>query len=190
MDKLYESAIAFNKLIKSKYSLHLGSKGKCIQINVSFKEENFHHIIGLQKLSDLDTLNAAKSKKRIFELILNKEITLADIEKSCFFYEIANRIQYSSKLEQLFDSNDFVIRFNKIKSKSSIDADYLITAEIDDVTLHIFLKSQEANEFYIRSFFTCAKDNTTYINGQKKYKVIKKVKISDGKETVLIDNMV
>ena len=190
MDTLYKNAIIFHNLTNKKYDIYAGSKNQAINIKVVFEPKHFHHIIGLHKLTDLDIFNASLSKEKMFFKIKDKLITDTDIEKSCFYPDIADRLKYVSLLENIFDTNDFVIRFNKNMAKSSINADYVITYEIESAKLHIFLKKYEdSNECYIRSFFACDKTNDTYTHGQKKYKIIKNIKYIDGQEFVLVDKM-
>ena len=79
LDKLKQSALAFAKLLELEYELVAGSKQKLIKITLFFKKVHFMHLIGLHKLVDLQLKRY--SKEKMYEMILNDELTYEYLQK-------------------------------------------------------------------------------------------------------------
>ena len=80
-------------------------------------------------------------------------------------------------LEKMIDDEKIMIKHNKNKSKTRIDAKYIIYSRINDVNVHYFIDLDETVQKYCgRSFFTRA-DNF-YIQ-DRPYKILKKIKYTD-----------
>jgi hypothetical protein len=56
MDKLFECAKCYENLLDKKYHMIVGRKGKAVEIVLTFEAADFHHLIGLHKLSDIETV--------------------------------------------------------------------------------------------------------------------------------------
>lgn len=63
MDKLYECATAYQKLLNVNYKIILGRKGKLIELRICFESIHFHHLIGLHKLTDLRIARGNRKKR-------------------------------------------------------------------------------------------------------------------------------
>ena len=103
MDKLRECAVVFNNLLNFQYNIVLGRKGVRRDICLTFNKIDFHHLVGLQYLTDRPQLN--RDREKIFNKILNNEITYSHINGSDLFYVIENRILSFVYIEQLLDDN-------------------------------------------------------------------------------------
>lgn len=92
MDELKKSAVSFGKLFAYEYELVAGSKKTLIDLTLAFYKKNYMHLVGLHKLTDLQLQRY--SKEKLYDMIMNDELTYQDIKKSVFFPEIESRIKY------------------------------------------------------------------------------------------------
>lgn len=187
MDKLKQSAISFGKLFPFEYQLIAGSKRTLIEITLAFYKENYMHLIGLHKLTDLQLQRYNKAK--LYDMIMNDELTYEDIRKSVFFAEIENRINYFPILEQALDSNELLIKYKRGFTKGTvITAEYIIIYDYEDTTLHFFIDYNiETGKYIGKSFFDRRGDK--FSKGQQTFKILKKYKknVLNNTEKRLID---
>lgn len=190
MDALKQSAMTFEKLMKYEYEIVAGSKKTLIKMVLFFSKEHFMHLIGLHKLTDLQIQRY--SKEKLYDMIMNEEITYEYLQKSAFFPEIKERIELFPLLEQALDSNELMIKYKKGFSKGTvIAANYIIIYEYEGITLHYFVDEEiNSGRYFGKSFFGRA-DNK-FLKNQQTFKVLKKRK--DNKETgiskILCDKVV
>lgn len=85
MDLLQQCAVVFDQLTGYQYRFTLGRKGKLTEILLGFDETDFHHLVGLHKLKDINIARA--NRKSVFHDILAGRITDQTIEKSAFVSE-------------------------------------------------------------------------------------------------------
>jgi len=174
MDKLKECAIAFSKLLDKEYYIKAGKKGKLIEIRLFFNKENFAHLLGLHKLRDIRQLKIHSII--MFNNILTEKLTYEDIAQSIFFDEIADRLEYFPHLEQILDSEETMIKYNKSQCKSSIEAKYILYSKIDGLNVHYFIDiDEEKQKYFGRTFFT--RTDAIYLQ-DRPYKILEKTKIS------------
>lgn len=190
MDKLKQSAISFAKLMNYEYELVAGSKKTLISLKLFFQKKHFMHLIGLHKLTDLQLQRY--SKEKMYDMILNDELTYEYIQRSEFFLEISERIDLFPRLEQALDNNELMIKYNSgFAVGTVICASYIILCEFENTTLHFFIDYDETNERYFgRSFFGRTDDKFT--KGQQKFKILKKYKknIKNNTTEILVDKNV
>lgn len=190
MDKLFESASAFNRLLDFEYRFIIGRKGKTSELKIGFCEKEFHHIIGLQYLTDIP--NVKRNRTHIFDEILKGNITYEKICKSVFINKIDERILMSLYLEQLFDSNELIFKYNeKSNSFSLIQAEYLLQSSLNGQEIYIFIdkRTEDNNQYFCRSFFP--KSNKDYSKNQTKYTLLykEKINIKTGESIVQYDRI-
>ncbi|MEG1965768.1 MAG: PBECR4 domain-containing protein [Oscillospiraceae bacterium] len=189
MDKLQECAKSFEKLLDKKYHIIIGRKGKSTDIELAFETEDFHHLIGLHKLKDIEALSGKRGK--VFRDVLNGHIPLSSIEKSPYFNQIKNRIEPFSDLEKILDDNHLVFKFNeKTNSFSLMQAEYLLATSYKANDIYIFLdRKGKEEEFFCRSFFP--KENRDYTIGQIAYTLLfkEKITISSGEKEIQYDRL-
>lgn len=112
MGLINDCAKLFSKYIGYNYTLELDC---CYSIEVAFKSDQFHHLIGLHYLEDTKEVNSkieTNSPKRIFKNIISNKITQESIEKSKQYYKIKERVE------------NFLLFDNVINCKIIIDFDY------------------------------------------------------------------
>lgn len=175
MDRLMYCALAFEKLLNIQYRMIIGRKGKAVELLVGFSKLDFHHLMGLGKLKDLRL--ATMNRETVFAEILKGKISYEIISKSRYIHLIENRFQPLACIEQLFDDNRLIFRYNpKLNRFSLIEADYLLTCPYAENDIYVFLaKKNGADGYFCRSFFP--KEQKDYTKGQATYSLLYKEKI-------------
>lgn len=182
--------MAFEKLMKYEYEIVAGSKKTLITMILFFSKEHFMHLIGLHKLTDLQIQRY--SKEKLYDMIMNDELTYDYIEKSVFFSEIKERIDFFPMLEKALDSNELMIKYKKGFAKGTlIAATYIIVYEHEGVILHYFVDEEEdTGRYYGKSFF--GRTDNKFLKNQQTFKVLKKRKADKetGVSKILCDKMI
>ena len=179
MDKLQACAQVFYNLLDIQYKLKVGRKGHLFDICISFSKEDFHHLLGLQKLKDNDYIRTT-ARAKIFDRILDGTITYELMQKSVFFPEMASRIDPFLQFESFLDSNDTIFSYlEKNNNYSIINADYLMLNLLGGAEVFLFLsKCQEgdADTYFCRTFFP--KTSLDYTTNQSRYTLLYKEKVN------------
>lgn len=204
MTVLEDAAYGYKKLINKRIVNTYGKKGKKINITILFKDEHFPHLIGLDKLRDIENaIYKNRTKAEVHNAILEKELTDEIIEKSDLlhksssdnnddYYTVNERIKFFSKVvEIIFERNHILYSFFEVKAHSMIKADYLLKytiekKKIDDPTyLYLFIKKDEyIKDVYMPiSFFPS--DNKQYVSGMPMYTLLESKLIYGEKEEIL-----
>ena len=184
MDKLKERAEAFKKLLDYKYNFVLGKKGVRTNICLSFNKIHFHHLIGLQSLTDRPQLRIDRAK--IFDQILNSELTYNDISSSGLFGNIEKRFLSFVHIEQFLDSNTLIFKFNRrTPLYSKMKAEYILENMINDFIAYVCIdKADETDEYFCRSFFP--KEGIDYTAGHTSYTLLYKEKVNTLTNEIII----
>ena len=189
MDKLQECAKAFEKLLDIQYHMIIGRKGKSVDLTVEFSPLDFHHLMGLGKLKDLRI--ATQNRGQVFSYILNGTISENTINHSRYITQIQNRFFPLAAIEQIFDDNKLIFRYNENQNKFSlIQADYLLSTLHGDNDIYIFIaKKAQPDLYFCRSFFP--KENKDYTIDQPSYTLLfkGKITISTGEKKVQYDRL-
>lgn len=189
MDKLKECAKAFEKLIDKQYHIIIGRKGKSVDLTIEFTPLDFHHLMGLGKLKDLRI--STQNRGEVFSGILNGTISDNTINQSRYISQIQNRFSPLASIEQIFDDNKLIFRYNEKQNKFSlIQADYLLSTPHENNDIYIFIAQKErSNFYYCRSFFP--KEYKDYTIGQPAYTLLfkEKITLSTGEKEVQYDRL-
>lgn len=146
MTILKERAESFEKLFDIKYKIILGRKGKIVEFILSFEKEHFFHLIGLHKLKDVSY--PSKSKKILFQSVLDGDIDYEMVKKSKYFLPnekekypgIKDRIDSLIKLEEILDSNYLTFKYNKHGMRwSDIKFKYVFESVCYETPIYIFV---------------------------------------------------
>lgn len=173
MGWLQECAGAYKNLTDFRYNLVIGRKGKTEFLRVEFRKVDFHHLAGLHKLADLNHIRSM-NRENCFDDILSGKISDVEIKSSNFFQEIEKRIELCAHIEECFDDNELVFKFNKNQSWTQIQAKYLLVTLIENKEKYIFLDNVKDEIYYCRSLFP--KTTVDYTKGQPKYTLLYKEK--------------
>ena len=188
MHNIYDCVDSFASLLDTEYKLMLGRKGEAVSLNITFDKKDCFHLMGLQYLTDRPELSRDRGK--IFDEIKARVLTKEQIESSDLYEQIADRIDLLPFLEDLFDSNDTVFKYNEKKNSfSMIKADYLMKNRLVDKNVFIFLSKNKDDTYFCRSFFP--ETNRDYSKNQASWTLLykEKIAISTGKSVVLYDRL-
>ena len=188
MHNIYDCVDSFASLLDTEYQLILGRKGEAVSLNITFDKKDCFHLMGLQYLTDRPELSRDRGK--IFDEIKMRVLTKEQIESSDLYEQIADRVDLLPFLEDLFDSNDTVFKYNEKKNSfSMIKADYLMKNRLVDKNVFIFLSKSKDNTYFCRSFFPETKRD--YTKNQASWTLLykEKIKRSTGQKTVLYDRL-
>lgn len=200
MDLLINAADFYNEFMKYKFTLIFGDKKrKQYIITIAAKSEHFSHLVGLDKLKDINSSIYKKhNKSQIIDGIQNGDITTQQIEKSShytherFEQSIKNRLEFFPLLQPIFENGwnkeEVTFIFIKKKAYSKIDADYLIRFKMSrdskDYYLNLFLKKDNFSaEFIPISFFP--RLNNDYEENQPRLTLLYKARITEDRTDVL-----
>ena len=188
MHNIYDCVDSFASLLDTEYQLILGRKGAAVSLKITFDKKDCFHLMGLQYLTDRPELSRDRGK--IFDEIKSRVLTKEQIESSDLYEQIADRVDLLPFLEDLFDSNDTVFKYNEKKNSfSMIKADYLMKNRLVDKNVFIFLSKSKDDTYFCRSFFP--ETNRDYSKNQASWTLLykKKIAISTGKSVVLYDRL-
>ena len=188
MHNIYDCIESFTSLLDTVYHLVLGRKGVLVTLDISFDKKDCFHLMGLQYLTDRAELRRDRGK--VFDEIKDRIIKAEQIEASEFYGKIADRVDMLPMLEELFDRNDTIFKYNrKSKMFSMIQAEYLMKNVVAGKGVFIFLSRKEENKYFCRSFFP--QDNRDYSKDQASWTLLykEKIRISKGESFVLYDRL-
>lgn len=193
MDKLKECALIFKSLLNIEYKIILGRKGIQTEFSLNFKETDFHHLVGLQKLTD--TPYAKGLGDKIFNDILNNDLTYDMISLSKFFFRKKNLLGVKERIDsflniiELLDSNDSCFKYSENRNKySNIKCEYILENKDLGQIIYTFLDKRDDSDYrFCRSFFP--KSTRDFTSGQTKMALLYKEKINLqlNESTILID---
>lgn len=188
-DILRKTAEGFRSLLDTQYHIIIGRKGRSVELTIEFKPIDFHHLMGLGKLKDLRI--ATQNRENVFAGILNGTITYSSICRSRYIKQIENRFVPLAYIEQIFDDNKLIFRYNEKKNQFSlIEADYLLSTPFSGNDIYIFIEEKEtAGLFFCRSFFP--KEKKDYTIGQPQFTLLfkEKITVSTGKKIIQYDRL-
>lgn len=184
MDALKRSVMAFETLLKYEYRIVAGSKKTLLEMVLFFAKGHFMHLIGLHKLTDLQLQRY--SKEKLYDMIMNDEITYEYLQKSIFFSEVKDRIELFPLLEIALDSNEVMIKYRKGFARGTlISATYIIVYEHEGVNLHYFVdEDADTGKYFGKSFFGRTDDK--FLRNQQTFKVLKKYKDDTQNDSSLV----
>ncbi len=188
MHNIYDCVDSFASLLDTEYQLILGRKGEAVSLKITFDKKDCFRLMGLQYLTDRPELSRDRGK--IFDEIKERVLTKEQIESSDLYGQIADRVDLLPYLEDLFDSNDTVFKYNEKKNSfSMIKADYLMKNRVVDKNVFIFLSKGKDDTYFCRSFFP--ETNRDYTKNQASWTLLykEKMKRSTGQKVVLYDRL-
>lgn len=153
MDKLLLAATYYELfLLNRDFHLIAGdSKRNKLEFDIIFREEHFRHLIGFDKLKDI-----AEAKNREFNLyenVLNGNITYEYITKSDYIADVIPRIDYFLEIREALFAKKIMIGKVDEHTFCRIKADYLLTKDLPNGIVNLFLKLAKPNLAVPMSFF-------------------------------------
>lgn len=194
MDKIQECAVRFLHLVNTtSYMFHLANKEVRV-VSLDFMLKDFHHLAGLQYLTDI---SIPKNKKNTIAWILDKKNPITDeyLAQSMFYSgkpndekDIENRISNLVFLEQYLD-DDNIMRIYSPKdgprNNSLIKCNYIIESRLkgSPATVYIFLQHREGAGSPCGIVSFVVKKHVSY-GGQKLYWMLKDKIVSGVRRTL------
>lgn len=176
---------AFDKLIGTRYSIHLGRSGKHAIFTVTIEKEDFFHLMGLHYLQDR---RDNRNRGIIFDDLLTDPRYRHRIASSKHWNnELENRVACTTVLEQILDDNRIIYRYNpkRLFFYSQIKSEYLLAQNNYQITpdtasdVYLFIdkrddKSDTSDRFCKSIFPKRGRDFTEY---QEKWTLLYKEKV-------------
>lgn len=180
MDLLRNAAEKFEKLLSMEYYFEIARKNGRKEFMLNFLPQDFHHICGLHKLSDIGLVQTG-ARDRIYGDILNGRIRFSDIAKSNYLEKMSDRLNLIGQMEDLLNDNQIVFKYLKNKREfSRIEADYLLENAHENDIIYIFLNERSKADargipiMCCRSFFPM--NQLDYTKNQPSYTLLKKIR--------------
>lgn len=196
MDLIRERAQIYKELLGIEYFYTLAYKNKTSKIKIQFYKNDFSHLIGFHKLTDIESYLGKRSNT--IERILKGRIKYNKIKNSKNYNHIDKRLIEFVKIKDVLENENSVFKINTNISKTKIPIDYIITISSDNelnplehLILCLKIENQGKNSINCCCVSFLVEDNIDfYINNQLKYTVLKKEKynkLRDTKETIYLN---
>ena len=138
------------------------------ELHFHFRTENFFHLIGLHKLTDLPHIYGAKNKAGIINQIKKDDRLFRQIQKSAHYSEIQERIESFYKVTEMLltDKCEVIVDFDREKApETKIASCFLLYKSSDRITYHLLgIASTDKGLLYPETYFV--EKTKYYVNGQ------------------------
>lgn len=193
MDNLLQKYNEYMRL-KNCRAEYMLSNGRIIDF--TYKEENFIHLLGLHKLTDIqliqmynDKSNKKVQTKYVISRIKKNKFTDAMIKASVFYKNIAERYDnFSYENLTTLTYTDAIVNFNPLLINSKIKSDYILFEEKANKEYnHLGIGiDPQTNKRYIETFFHQQSD--MYIKNQTIEKVKSFILYSPDNKVIVTDS--
>lgn len=183
----------FRKLLDYQYHFTVSYSKKMFDILLVFDERDFHHLAGLQYLSDIDIPKSAKQLFRkidsgkINDNILSTSVNYLKVNDS--YANVKDRIHGLQYLCEYIESNNIIFKYVKNMNRySSIEADFMIKSIVNHKAAYIFIRKRSKSDTYcICSFFV---NPGVEYKGIRPYWLYKsKINLLNNTEKIFIDKL-
>lgn len=169
MDNIQDCAKIYKTLLHKNFYFTLENN---IQFKLFFKPENFVHIIGLHKLTDLK-LTEQYSAKVLYKKLLNGDISNKLIKSSANYKKIQNRICYFENIIDMLNNKSakIIINYDKslVNDSKLINTKYILYKTIDECYLMLTIGKNKNGEYPETLFLESTKK---YISNQELLDII------------------
>lgn len=183
----------FRKLLDYQYHFTVSYGKKMFDILLAFDERDFHHLAGLQYLSDIDIPKSAKQlfskidSGKINDNILSNSVNYLKVNDS--YANVKDRIHGLQYLCEYIESNNIILKYVKNMNRySSIEADFMIKSIVNHKAAYIFIRKRSKSDTYcICSFFV---NPGVEYKGIRSYWLYKsKINLLNNTEKIFIDKL-
>ncbi len=186
MGLFLEAAVAWTALHDITYVLDVARKGHMKRIVLSFLDEDFPHLAGMQYASDVDfgIRKAEYYGENLIPALIHHLLSDKKIEESRNWQKISGRLNAIVHLQNTLDNPFVIVSFNKTKVRaySRIEAEFVIKSTISDDIYFVFLDTK-SGRYYCKSAFR--KEYTDYLENQSPMTILQKTKWINNIQTVL-----
>lgn len=169
MDILEETVLIYERLRKIKYRVIVDTGEDFI---FGFQPANYHHLAGIQHLTDLYKMCIPESKDLFYRDIKNGKVREKDIRKSAKFHEIEERLYHFGVLEEILEEGDarIIVEYNRDKISSKIDAKYYLYKRFGSrfdgsIRYHILFIGQNERRYFPATYII--EHSNIYIRNQE-----------------------
>ena len=138
------------------------------EVHFHFKPENFFHLLGLHKLTDLPHIYRAKNKAGIISQLKKDERLFSQIRHSTHYQEIRERVESFYKVREMLltDKCEIIIDFDRSKApETKIKSCFLLYKTADRLTYQLLgIAATEKGLYYPETYFV--ERTRYYVNGQ------------------------
>ena len=176
IDYLYEAA-AFYKdhLLNKRFLITVSRKKEQRTLEILFLPQQFHHLIGLHKLTDLPFLS--RNTGNIFREILERKSTYQDICKSVHVMEMQDRLVYHAEMLNVLKADSLFFRSMHGYFKG-IFSDCVLTRSIDNEPVFSFLFLKQNSQVYCPCSFFTRSEQREYTKDGTRWEIISVVEIT------------
>lgn len=157
----------YEKYLKKNILVTAGKKGKLYSFKLVFLEDHFYHLLGFQKLIDLD-ISRLKRKNVFYRDVYSGRRADIAIEESKYFEEMKNRLSSFYFMNELL-GQEIIIRFDRRKAYTSIHAQLLFFMKYQADYIHLFFKENQG-KYHPCSLFRDS--SSKYISNQEICKIL------------------
>lgn len=155
--------------------MSLSKKQRVRKITVNFFDENFYHLVGLHKLTDVN-INRAINKKKILNKVINDDGYVDQLQRSKYYSNIEGRIELCKHLYLILSTNDFQIYEYNNRSisyqKTRVRFEYIIKFYYRSQQAYVFLAKNKQGEYHVcNSIFY---ENTDYCEQARPFNILSK----------------
>lgn len=167
MDKILKCSVEYEKLLKKNYIFTLEDSTK---IEFFFNKGHFHHLMGLNKLSDLTHIHT--DKKSIFNKIRKSHITDKHLIKSNFYHKINDRLDNFYDIDLLL-FNKVIVNFDPNSTNGSkLKSEYIFIKQQNNGYIHLCLALDNNKNIYYPETFIFDKTDY-YLRNQTILNIVK-----------------
>ena len=176
IDYLYEAA-AFYKdhLLNKRFLITVSRKKEQRTLEILFLPQQFYHLIGLHKLTDLPFLS--RNAGNIFREILERKITYQDICKSVHVMEMHDRIVYHEEMLNVLKADSLFFKSMRGYFKG-IFSDCVLTRFVDNEPVFSFLFLKQNNQVYCPCSFFTRNEQREYTKDGTRWEILSVVEIT------------
>ena len=174
MSLLIDAANAWATLCGISYIIELGHRGKQETIKLTFKADEFPHLVGMHyaKSVDLGMRPNEYYGGRLIPAVLNGKITESQLKKSPNWPRIEGRLRAITNIQRTLEGDFLIARFSqsKVRGNSRILAEYVIKNSISGEVFFVLLNRDDGG-FYCISAFQF--ETVDYMENQSRMTVLK-----------------
>lgn len=178
MGLFLDAANAWRALHNISYKLDIARKGKLKQIELSFLDEDFPHLAGMQYAADVDFAirKAEYYGEKLMPALLTGRMDDTKIETSRNWNKISGRLKAIINLQSTLDGEFIIVSFSKekVRGYSQIDAKFAIKSSVSNDIYFVFL-DERSGRYYCKSAFK--KESVDYVENQSAMTLLQKIKV-------------
>lgn len=153
MDLLQIAAQEYDKLTKGVYEI-VFSNGETIRVR--FRPQNFRHLAGLGKFSDLFEISSNRNPYSIFDMAYHGKLTMLDLQRSVHYSRDAyERIRDLPQIYRLITEGRAVFQFDPAKycGKTTLKSTIIFFIEEERQFFLTLGVAEENGCYYPETFF-------------------------------------